>query len=80
MGRNHAEIGEVRERIFEREAKLVRRLNGKMIMYSAPNSPVPTEVVDCAAEPAPITRREDLAYQVMTIGAIVTVLITVWVF
>ena len=50
-----------------------------MIMYSAPNSSVPT-VVDCAAEPALISRREDLAYQVMTIGAIVTVLITVWVF
>ena len=48
-------------------------------MYSAPNSPVPT-ATDCTTGLTPIRRREDLAYQVMTIGAIVTVLITVWVF
>ena len=48
-------------------------------MYSDPNSPVPT-AINPAAGHRNSSRREDLAYQAMTIGAIVTVLISLWVF
>ena len=46
-------------------------------MNRAPHSPV---AANPTAENQPTCRREDLAYQVTTIGAIVTVLISLWVF
>lgn len=48
-------------------------------MYNPLDSPVPA-AIDPVTETNPVSRREDLAYQAMTIGAIVTVLISVWVF